>query len=76
MSKSNTKVLNQIVSLATKNGISAADITAALKSQKPPKKAIPAKKRSRAAWRLNIEILLMLQQHGPVVAGRHSGLKP
>jgi DNA-binding protein H-NS len=49
MSKNSTKVLNQIVSLATKNGISATDIAAALKSQKPAKKSIPAKKGTRAA---------------------------
>jgi DNA-binding protein H-NS len=49
MSKNNAKVLNQIVSLATKNGISATDIAAALKSQKPARKSTPAKIGTRAA---------------------------
>ena len=35
LSKSNTKILNQIVLLASKNGITASEIATALKSKKP-----------------------------------------
>ena len=50
LSRTNTKVLAQVVSIVRKSGLTLADIAEALKADKPAKtKAVPAKARKKSA---------------------------